>query len=110
MSEINALISETLSQVGASKANNAGQFAAKAKVDKIDHAAKDFEAVFISQMLTHMWSGVKTDGPFGGGHAEEVYRSMLIEEYGKVIAEQGGLGVSDALRAELINMQSQAQN
>ena len=110
MSEINSLIAETVSQAGLNKAASAGQFAAKAKVDKVDHAAKEFEAVFISQMLTHMWSGVETDGPFGGGHAENVYRSLLIDEYGKVIAQQGGLGIAEALKAELLNMQSNTQN
>ena len=36
----------------------------------IASAAKEFEAVFIGQMFEQMWSGIKTDGPMGGGPME----------------------------------------
>ena len=32
-----------------------------------------------------------TDGPFGGGQGEEMFRSLMIDEYGKQIEAQGGL-------------------
>lgn len=72
---------------------------------KLDAAAKDFEAVFLSQMLSHMFAGIETDGMFGGGHSEDIYRSMMVQEYGKILAESGGIGLSDALKAEIIAMQ-----
>jgi Rod binding domain-containing protein len=68
-------------------------------------AADDFEAVFISQMLETMFQGVKTDGPFGGGHAEGVFRSLMIKEYGQQIAKIGGIGVSDNIYREILKMQ-----
>ena len=39
---------------------------------KIDAVAEDFEAFFVSMMTESMMSGIKTDGPFGGGQGEKV--------------------------------------
>ncbi|TAN59229.1 MAG: chemotaxis protein chel [Magnetospirillum sp.] len=52
---------------------------------------KQFEAQFVSQMFQHMFEGVKTDGIFGGGSGEEMFRSLLIDEYGKMVANRGGI-------------------
>jgi Rod binding domain-containing protein len=104
------IIADTISNVGAAKAANAKGNVLNQKIDKVDYAAQEFEAVFISQMLTHMWSGIETNEMFGGGHAEDIYRSLLIEEYGKVIAKQGGLGIADHVKAEMIALQGQGQN
>ncbi len=70
-----------------------------------DAAARDFEAVFISQMFEQMWAGVPTDGPMGGGTGEQVFRSLMIQDIGKQIAKQGGMGLADAVKRELLAMQ-----
>ena len=72
---------------------------------EIDHVATEFESVFLSQMLKPMFKELKTDGPFGGGHAEEVFRGLLIDEMGKEFAATGGIGIADIVRKELIEMQ-----
>lgn len=69
-------------------------------------AAKEFEAVFVTQMLQHMFTDIETDGLFGGGHAEQMYRSMLLDEYGKMIANRGnGIGIADAVARSLLSHQ-----
>ncbi|MBI1239829.1 MAG: chemotaxis protein [Alphaproteobacteria bacterium] len=68
-------------------------------------AAEDFEAVFITQMLEQMWAGVPTDGPFGGGHSEGVFRSFMLQEYGKSIARSGGIGLADNVYREILARQ-----
>jgi len=68
-------------------------------------AAQQFEGVLISQMLNGMFEGVKTDGMFGGGEGEEMFRSLMIDEYGKQIAGQGGLGLSAGVTQELLRQQ-----
>lgn len=73
--------------------------------DEIDAVAQEFEAIFLSEMLEPMFSGIETKAPFGGGHGEEVFRGLLIQEYGNAIAAGGGLGIADAVRAELIRAQ-----
>lgn len=71
-------------------------------------AAQDFEAVFLSQMLSHMFTALPTDGPFGGGQAESTYRSMLVNEYGRLIARAGGLGMSSQVMAEILKLQEES--
>jgi Rod binding domain-containing protein len=71
-------------------------------------AATAFEGVFITQFLGEMFSGIATDGPFGGGQGEEMFRSLMIDEYGKQIAAQGGFGLSDAVQRQLLKFQETA--
>ena len=67
--------------------------------------AEKFEALFLSQMLAPMFESLKTDGPFGGGSSEGIYRSLMVEEYGKSIAQAGGLGIAEAVQREILKMQ-----
>lgn len=87
------------------------QAIARTTVDpaKLDAAAKDFEAVFASQMLSHMFTDLDVDPWFGGGQAEEVYRSLLVDEYGKQVAERGGLGIADSIRKQFLSLQEVGQ-
>jgi Rod binding domain-containing protein len=68
-------------------------------------AAQQFESVFITQFVGQMFDGISTDGPFGGGQGEEMFRSLLMDEYGKQIAAQGGFGLSDAVTRQLLKNQ-----
>jgi Rod binding domain-containing protein len=87
-----------LQQAQASRALPGG----RANVDK---AATDFEAMFLSQMFQHMFSGIQADGLFGGGHAEEMFRSMMVDEYAKLVASRGGVGIADSVRGAMLKMQ-----
>lgn len=70
--------------------------------------AKEFESVFISQFLSSMYSGISTDGPFGGGEGEEMFRSMMIDQYGKAIEQRGGFGLAASVTSELLKQQQAA--
>lgn len=74
----------------------------------IQAKAQEFEGVFVSQMLGQMFSGLSTDGPFGGGQGEQMFRSLMLDEYGKQIAKQGGIGIASSVSAELIKHQEAA--
>ncbi|MFP4312698.1 MAG: rod-binding protein [Alphaproteobacteria bacterium] len=80
------------------------------QLEKIAGAAEEFEAVFIAEMMKPMFQGLSTEAPFGGGQAEEVFRSMLLQEYGKVIAKTGDLGIADSVKQELIKTQEQSSH
>ncbi len=71
----------------------------------VDKVSQQFEAVFISQFLGSMFDGVPTDGPFGGGQGEAMFRSFMLDEYGKQIAARGGFGLAPAIRRELLAAQ-----
>jgi len=70
-----------------------------------EKAAKDFESVFINEFLGAMFSGIKTDGPFGGGPGEEIFRSLMLDQYSRSLAAQGGFGLADAVKRQMLQMQ-----
>jgi peptidoglycan hydrolase FlgJ len=75
------------------------------RLRSIDAAARDFEAMFLSQMLSPVFDGLQTDNPFGGGFGEEMYGTFLVEEIGKAAARGRGLGIADAVRREMLRAQ-----
>ena len=97
-----------LSQALLSTKANPGLSAAKT-AKQADKAAKEFESVFINEMLSAMYEGLKTDGPFGGGPAESIFRSMMLDQYSKTIAGQGGFGLADQVKREILRAQEQAR-
>ena len=68
-------------------------------------AAEEFEAIFLGQMLAPMFETIETDGPFGGGSGERIYRSMLVEHYGRSLARAGGVGIADTIEKQLLALQ-----
>lgn len=77
------------------------------RIEKIEETAQEFEAVFIAEMIKPMFEGIETGGMFGGGKGEEVFRGMLLQEYGKLIAQNQGIGLSDQVKQQMILMQEQ---
>jgi Rod binding domain-containing protein len=78
--------------------------------EKARKAAVEFEGFFIAMALENMFSGIETDGLFGGGHGEQVFRSMMLQEYGKSIAERSSIGLADAVQREIIRLQEVQSN
>jgi peptidoglycan hydrolase FlgJ len=68
-------------------------------------AASEFESVFISEFLGSMFEGIPTDGPFGGGQGEEMFRSLMLDQYAKQITAQGGFGISKIVTQQLLHAQ-----
>lgn len=87
----------------------AGQSGQSKAGTKADQAAQDFESVFISEMIKPMFETVDVDDTFGGGKGEEVFRGLLVQQFGKNIAKQGGIGLADQVRAELLKIQEHAK-
>ncbi len=73
--------------------------------EEAQRIGQEFEALFLSQMIEHMWAGIETDGLFGGGNAEKIFRSFAIEEYAKSFSGRGGIGIADAVQRSLLQMQ-----
>lgn len=71
--------------------------------------AQDFESQFISTMAQNMFTGLKADGPFDGGQGEEMFRSMLVDQYGKEMTKAGGIGIADKIYGEILKMQEQGR-
>lgn len=73
--------------------------------DEARDSGKEFESMFLGQMLSHMFEGVQTNELFGGGHGETMMRSMLVDEYAKEMTRAGGIGIADAVTREILRIQ-----
>lgn len=75
-----------------------------AEGDKIKLLAKEFESVFLNQMLKTMRSTVQESGLVKKGPGEEMFTSMLDEETARNMAftPGGGMGLADQLTAQLV--------
>ena len=76
-----------------------------AKLAQLRKSANEFESQFVSQMLGPMFEGIGTDETFGGGRGEEMFRPMLIEQFGKQITQRGGFGIAHQVYGELLRAQ-----
>ena len=76
-------------------------------IKEVREAAQKFEGMFMNEMLSHMFAGVEVDSQFGGGKGEEVFRSMMIEQYGTIIAKSGQTGLSSQLEKQMLKMQEE---
>ena len=77
--------------------------------DTAKQVAQEFEAMFLSEMLGPVFESVDTDGLFGGGEGEKIFRSLMVDEYGKAIARSGGVGIADTVQREILRMQENQQ-
>jgi Rod binding domain-containing protein len=77
-------------------------------MEKIEQAAQEFEALFISEMMKPMFEGIEVEAPYGGGKGEEVFTGFLLQEYGKLMSQTGSIGMADHVRKAMIMMQEQA--
>jgi Rod binding domain-containing protein len=72
---------------------------------KAEKVAQDFEAFFLAQVLQPMFASIDVEPPFGGGSAEEVWRSMMVDEMGRAMAKAGGIGLAAQVKREMLRMQ-----
>jgi peptidoglycan hydrolase FlgJ len=68
---------------------------APSRAEQMAHkAATDFEASFLAEMLRYGGLNAMPDG-FGGGAGEEAFASLLTDEYARLLAERGGIGLAE---------------
>jgi peptidoglycan hydrolase FlgJ len=86
-----------------------GTTGAAAGQETARRAAQEFEALFLAEMLSPVFESVDTDGLFGGGEGEKIFRSLMVQEYGKAVASAGGVGIAAAVQSEILRMQENQQ-
>jgi flagellar protein FlgJ len=79
----------------------AGRSSAGREAQAVKKVAKEFESLFVGMMLKSMRETVGKDKLTDGGHGEEVYRSMLDQEYAKALSEHGGVGLAAMMERQL---------
>ncbi len=63
--------------------------------------ANEFEAVFLTEMLSHTSLGTTSDS-FGGGVGEDAFASLLTREWANHMTERGGVGLSERIYQSLV--------
>jgi flagellar protein FlgJ len=66
------------------------------RADALRHAAQEFEAIFLPQVLGTMTQGLGGDDLLGDGQSD-AFREMLNEEIAKLITRSGGIGLADEM-------------
>ena len=73
--------------------------------EKIEAVSKDFESLFISQMVEQMFGESMGSEAFGSEDTDEIYKGLMVKEYGKMIMESGGIGIAQNIKSELLKQQ-----
>lgn len=81
---------------------SAAQFQASLPTDNPDARLKavatEFESLFAKQMLDTMRSTLSPDTDlFYGGMAEDIFQDLLFEEYARMMAKTGSLGIAELI-------------
>ena len=74
-------------------------------VEQADKVSKDFESMFVGQMLEQMFGDSLGSSAFGDSETSDVYKGMMMDAYGKEIAKSGGIGIADYVKRELLKQQ-----
>ena len=82
-----------------------GQQQAPAQIQK---TAKEFESFFVFQMLEHMSEGIEAPDVYGGGSAENMFRSMLNEKMAAEVSQSSNMGIAEAVEKQIQRYQDNA--
>jgi flagellar protein FlgJ len=77
----------------------------RASLEDAMKVGRQFEQMFMSQMLTPMFAGLDADGPFGGGNGEQMMRSFQIDAFAQSIVSRGGIGLAQNVAREILRLQ-----
>ncbi|MDB2414680.1 rod-binding protein [Rickettsiales bacterium] len=69
--------------------------------ESLQAKTRDLEAVLLSSMMQPMFPKGEESGLFGGGPGNDIYRSMLITEFGKIYSQAGGIGVAKNMATQI---------
>lgn len=105
MSDFNAISTAIPTSVNEyTQAPNLNKFGSmkQASYEDVKKSVQDFEAFFLTQAFETMYNTVPVNENFGGGNGEKIFRSMLMQEYGKMTAQAGGIGLTNEIMAQLV--------
>jgi flagellar protein FlgJ len=70
--------------------------------------AREFEAVFLAQVLSKINQGIDGDPGAGETADQGLFHDMFNDEVAKLISRSGGVGVADAVLKEMLKVQEVA--
>ena len=73
---------------------------------KLKKISQDFEGLFVGMMLKSMRETVGKEKLTNGGHGEDIFKSMLDQEYVAAASKSGGFGLAKQIEKELIRQET----
>lgn len=64
---------------------------------KLEHAARQFEALFLAQMLKVMRTTVEEAGAGEGSFGKGIYTDLFDQQLAETLAARGALGIADIM-------------
>jgi flagellar protein FlgJ len=80
----------------------APQVAPPTEEDKLRQVSRQYEAMFVNQLVTAMRKTITRGGLIPESQGEKVYQSMLDNEYSQKIADSDQLGLSKLIYNQLL--------
>lgn len=71
------------------------------KREKLKELSKEFESIFIHQMLKTMRATVGKSSLYHGGMSEDIYQGMLDQEYAKSMSKEKNFGIAEKVYNQL---------
>lgn len=103
--DLGAMNNDKARQIMKQASDNTGPSAKQRQQAK--KVAQDFEAMVVGMMMKSMRDTVGKDKLTGGGHGEEVYRSMLDQEYATASVKRGGgMGLARMIEKDIIRQET----
>lgn len=72
---------------------------------KLKEKCYEFEALLFNSMLRSMRKTIEKSGLISGGDAEEIYTSLLDQEYAIILSKNSRTNIADALYEQLTQKQ-----
>jgi flagellar protein FlgJ len=72
--------------------------------EKLKKLSQEFESVFLDLVMQSMRKTIQKSELTDGGAGEEVFRSMLDQEYSKIISQQNLTGIAGTIEKDLLKL------
>ena len=76
--------------------------------EQLESLSKQFESIFVQQLLKSMRSTVQKTGLFDS-HATNMYESLHDEEMSKLMTKQKGIGLADIIYKDLARLEEKIE-
>lgn len=98
--------SQLLGNIASTATDAAKKVDAKTGLDeretkRLKDACKDFEAMFLTNMLKAMRKTIQKSDLFGSDSGEETFQEMMDVETGKAASKNSSMGIADVLYRQL---------
>lgn len=78
---------------------------------EIHKSAKSFEKMYMSEMMNYMFTDTDmSDNMFGGGAGEQMYNSLLVNEYAGKMSGSNQATIAPVLEREILKLQELQKN